>query len=99
MSLTSLSRGRNINFSPPRESLASDIPAGDGIFETFFFRCTCWAFLDGKNLNLRVQDKMLQVDYLLAKIKIRCKQVYLLKANQLKFSYFAISGFSISGTN
>ncbi len=32
-----LSLGGNIKLFPPTESLLSDIPAGDGIIETFFF--------------------------------------------------------------
>jgi hypothetical protein len=48
MSLTSLSRGRNITLFPPRESLVSDIPAEDGKFETFFFAVPAWLFLTVK---------------------------------------------------
>ncbi len=48
MSLTSLSRGRNIKLFPPRESLVSDFPAGDGKFETFFFAVPAGLFLTVK---------------------------------------------------
>jgi hypothetical protein len=43
MSLTKLSLGRNndiiYKLFPPRESLVSDIPAGDGNIEKLFLRC------------------------------------------------------------
>jgi hypothetical protein len=43
MSLTKLSLGGNndviYKVFPPRESLASDIPAGEGNIEQLFFRC------------------------------------------------------------
>jgi hypothetical protein len=41
MSFTKLSLGGNISYMtslfPPRESLESDIPAGDSIFKSFFY--------------------------------------------------------------
>jgi hypothetical protein len=33
--------GNNLVFSPPRESLVSDIPAGDGKMANSFLQCIC----------------------------------------------------------
>jgi hypothetical protein len=46
MSLTKLSLGKNTDVTyklfPPRESLVSGIPAGDGNIEKLFLQCMFW---------------------------------------------------------
>jgi hypothetical protein len=41
MSLTKLSLGGIFNYIPPRESLVSDIPAGDGNVDNLFYSVDC----------------------------------------------------------
>jgi hypothetical protein len=35
--------GPNLNYSPARESLVSDIPAGDRIIDNLFYSAVSWA--------------------------------------------------------
>ncbi len=61
MSLTTLSLGGNTDviykLFPPRESLVSDIPAGDGNIEKLFLQCAVWFGLWGTMSYLCSQEK------------------------------------------
>jgi hypothetical protein len=46
------------SFFPPRESLVSDIPAGDGNIEKFFTVCTRLVFISGQGQVVAVLIKM-----------------------------------------
>jgi hypothetical protein len=75
MSLTKLSLGRNnlymTSLFPPRESLGSDIPAGEGNIEKLFLRC-----IVGNNKKsckiLKIEEQLMPLNYTYDKTKPDC---------------------------